>query len=187
MTAAVLDACVLYPAALRDLWMHLTVRFVFQPKWTDEIQDEWIRSVLEKRPDLRPEQFARTRLLMEAAGRDWQVPDYQDLLSGLSLPDPDDRHVLAAAIASQTPVIVTFNRVDFPEAALAPYGVHSVHPDAFACELLDAKPEAFLLAMRSQRASLRNPPKTPEAYLDMLQRVGMAQTVARLEPLQDQL
>ena len=69
MTAAVLDACVLYPAALRDLWMHLAVRSVFQPKWTPRIQEEGIRNVLADRPDLKPEPLARTRALMERWGR----------------------------------------------------------------------------------------------------------------------
>lgn len=181
MTTAVLDACVLFPAALRDLWMHLTVRFVFQPKWTDEIQDEWIRNVLEKRPDLQPEQFVRTRRLMETAGRDWELPDYQGLLLQIALPDPNDRHVLAAAIAGQVATIVTFNQTDFPEAALAPYGVRAVHPDHFACELLDEKPEEFLLAVRTQRLSLRNPPKGPEEFLDMFRRIGLTQLSTRLE------
>jgi PIN domain len=187
MTAAVLDACVLYPAALRDLWMHLAVRFVFQPKWTARIQEEWIRNVLADRPDLKPEQLARTRALMETWGRDWEVPEYEGVLPTLSLPDPDDSHVLAAAIAGEAPVIVTFNLSHFPDAALAPHGLRAVHPDVFACELLDAEPEAFLLAVRAHRAALKNPPKPVEAYLETLRRAGLARTAARLEAYQDQL
>lgn len=181
MTAAVLDACVLYPAPLRDLWMHLTVQYVFQPKWTAQIQEEWIRSVLENRPDLRPEQLARTRALMERWGRDWEVPEYHAPLSGLSLPDPDDCHVLAAAISARVPLVVTFNLADFPEAALAPHGVRAVHPDTFACELLEADPEGFLEAVRTHRAALGNPPKGQEEYLQTLRGAGLVGTAARLQ------
>ena len=187
MITAVLDACVLYPAALRDLWMHLAVRLVFQPKWTARIQDEWIRSVLENRPDLRAEQLARTRANMEQWGRDWELPDGEPWLSQLSLPDPDDCHVLAAAIAGQVATIVTFNLVHFPQAVLAPHGVRAVHPDPFAGELLDAEPEAFIRAVRTHRAALKNPPKTVPEYLETLNRAGLTETVRRLAAYTDQL
>lgn len=187
MTTAILDACVLYPAALRDLWMHLTVNLAFQPKWTPRIQDEWIRNVMENRPDLRPENLARTRANMERWGRDWEVPDYENRLAELSLPDPDDRHVLAAAIAGEVPLLVTFNLSDFPKPILAAHGVRPVHPDEFALELLDAGPELFLLAVRSHRAALKNPPKSVEAYLETLEHAGLVQTVKRLALYQDQL
>ena len=184
MITAVLDACVLYPAALRDLWMHLAVWFVFQPKWTPRIQDEWIRNVLENRPDLKREHLARTRALMEEWARDWEVPDYEELLPDLSLPDPDDCHVLAAAIAGQVPTLVTFN---FPQAALAPHSVRAIHPDAFACELLNAEPEAFLCAVRTHRAALKNPPKDVDEYLETLRRAGLVESAQRLESHRDEV
>jgi hypothetical protein len=180
MTSAVLDACVLYSAPLRDLWMNLTVQAVFQPKWTAQIQEEWIKSVLENRPDLKREQLERTRQCMERAGRDWEVPEYEPLIPGLALPDPNDRHVLAAAIASETSVIVTFNLSDFPKAALAPHGICALHPDVFATELLGEDPEGFLAAARIHRAALKNPPKSPDEFLETLRGAGLAKTVAKL-------
>src|SRR5438128_387499 len=99
MTVAVLDACVIYSAALRDLFMRLTVNFVFQPNWTAAIHEEWIRSVLLNRPDLSREQLERTRTLMDRFGRDWECPGYEARIPGLTLPDANDRHVLAAALA----------------------------------------------------------------------------------------
>jgi len=65
------------------------------------------------------------------------VTDYEPLIPGLDLPDKDDRHVLAAAIASSATAVVIFNRRDFPPSALARYGVESVHPDVFLCRLFD--------------------------------------------------
>ena len=180
MTTAVLDACVLYAAALRDLFMHLTVHFVFQPKWTEQIHSEWIGNVLEHRPDLERARLERARALMDQWARDWHVPDHTALVPTLSLPDPDGRHVLAAAISAEVPYIVTFDLSHFPEAALAPHGVRARHPDEFACGLPQESPEAFLEAVRTHRASLRRPPESAEAYLTTLSTCGLPQTATRL-------
>lgn len=118
MTAAVLDACVLYSAPLRDFFMQLTVEFVFQPKWTEQIHDEWMRNVLANRPELTQPQLEKTRDLMNQFGRNCQVPDHAALIETLTLPDTEDRHVLAAAIAADASVIVTFNLKHFPKAVL---------------------------------------------------------------------
>ena len=122
---ALYDACVLYSAALRDLLMRLALTDLFRARWTDEIHDEWIRNVLANRPDLKREQLERTRTLMNAHVRDCLVNGYEDLIEGLDLPDPDDRHVLAAAIRTRASVIVTFNLDDFPADYLAKYGVEA--------------------------------------------------------------
>jgi hypothetical protein len=187
MTAAVLDACVLYPAMLRDLFMRLAVGSVFQPKWTAHIHEEWIRNVLRNRPDLTYTQLNRTRNLMEQWGRDWDVGEYAHLIPTLVLPDADDRHVLAAAIAAQVPVIVTFNLSDFPQTALTPYGVRALHPDPFLLELLETSPEIFVSAIRTHRMALKNPSRTPEDYLERLIENGLRQTAARLKVFQEQI
>ena len=98
--------------------MHLALTDLFRAKWTDDIHEEWMRSVLKNRPDLRREQLERTRDLMNAHVRDCLVTGYEDLIDSLALPDPDDRHVLAAAIRAGAEVIVTFNLKDFPPNAL---------------------------------------------------------------------
>lgn len=77
--------------------------------------------------------------------------------------------------------MVTFNLSDFPEAALAAHGVRAVHPDVFASNLLEADPEAFVAAVREHRAALKNPPKSPEAYLETLRNAGLPQTAATLQ------
>src|SRR5690606_33943199 len=98
---AVLDACVLYPAPLRDFLMHLALMGAFQPKWTNAIHEEWIRNVLINRPDLSRKQLERTRQLMESHILDASVSGYESLIPFIQLPDEDDRHVLAAAIVSR--------------------------------------------------------------------------------------
>jgi len=119
---------VLYPAPLRDLLMHLALTDLIRAKWTEAIHEEWIRSVLANRPDLTREKLERTRQLMNAHVRDCLVADYEDLIPLLTLPDADDRHVLAAAIRSNADVIVTFNLGDFPPEALTKWGIEAQHP-----------------------------------------------------------
>ena len=89
----VLDACVLYPAPLRDLLLELAISGLFKVHWTAKIHDEWIRAVLRERPDLAASQLARTRDLMDLHSEDALVEGFENLIAGLCLPDPDDRHV----------------------------------------------------------------------------------------------
>jgi predicted nucleic acid-binding protein len=184
---AIYDACVLYPAPLRDLLMHLALTDLFRAKWTDAIHEEWMRSVLEQRPDLKPEQLERTRSLMNAHVRDCLVTGYEDLIESLALPDPDDRHVLAAAIRGRADVIVTYNLADFPAEVLARYAMVAQHPDDFINHLLDLAPGSVCAAVKRQREGLRNPPKSAEELLATLESLGLAQTVARLRGFIDLL
>jgi hypothetical protein len=174
------DACVLYPAPLRDLLMHVAVTDLYRAKWTDAIHEEWIRGVLKDRPDLTREQLHRTRDLMNAHVRDCLVTGYETLIPALTLPDPDDRHVLAAAIRAGADLIVTFNLRDFPAEALASYGIEAQHPDEFLNYQLDLAVNIVCAAAKRHRASLRNPSKDVEAYLATLEAQGLAQTVAAL-------
>jgi len=187
MTTAVLDACVLYSAPLRDLFMRLTVHVLFQPKWTERIHAEWIENVLAHRPDLERARLERTRDLMDRWARDWHVPEHATLIPTLSLPDPDDRHVLAAAIAAGVPLIVTFDLSHFPEAALAPHGIRAQHPDEFACDLFEDDPDAFFTAVRTHRASLKLPPMSPGDYLATLSACGLPKTAAKLSEHEDHI
>ncbi len=93
---AIYDACVLYPAPLRDFLMWLALTDLFRARWTEEIHAEWMRNVLNNRSDLTKEQLTRTKNLMNANVRDCLVTDYESLIETLVLPDLDDRHVLAA-------------------------------------------------------------------------------------------
>lgn len=173
---AVYDACVLYPAPLRDFLMRLALSGCFRARWSARIHEEWQRNLLQKRPDLDAVQLARTAALMDHALPDSRVRGYENLIPGLALPDPDDRHVLAAAIRCNASVIVTFNERDFPESALLPYGMEAQHPDVFAENLLDLDPAAVVMAAQTQRRALRNPTFNVERYLTTLARQGLVQT-----------
>lgn len=176
----VLDANVLYPAQLRDLLMRLAVAGLMRACWTDRIHEEWTRAVQKRHPDLTLEQLARTRALMERALPAARVTGYQGRLKQITLPDPDDRHVVAAALRARASVIVTFNVRDFPEQALAPHGLEAVHPDVFVRALYDMEPERVVEVARQHRATLQKPQLTVDAYLSTLERAGLQQTVSAL-------
>jgi predicted nucleic acid-binding protein len=174
------DANVLYPAELRNLLMHLAVTGLFRAKWSADVHEEWISSLLRNRHDLTRDKLERTRMLMDKHAIDALVTGYEDLIPGLQLPDPDDRHVLAAAIRGQANVIVTMNLRDFPSDVLAPFGIEAQHPDEFVLHLLDLAPGAVVAAAQDHHQSLKNPPRTALEYLETLERQGLTQTVTAL-------
>ncbi len=174
---AIYDACVLYPAPLRDFLMQLALTDLFQAKWTERIHEEWIRSVLENRADLKSEQLEKTRRLMNTATRDCLVEGYDALIESVKLPDEDDRHVLAAAIHARANFIITFNLKDFPPKALRPHKIEAVHPDEFIARLIESDPAVISSAARVHRARLRNPPRSVEEYLSTLSAHGLTKTV----------
>lgn len=174
------DACVLYPAPLRDLLMQLALSDLFRARWTARIHDEWIRNLLAKRPDLTPAQLERTRDLMDSHVLDALVTGYEDLITSLVLPDADDRHVLAAAIRAGADAIITYNLADFPSATLVRYGIEAQHPDDFVVCQLDLDLAKVLSALRAQRASLTKQPLSLDAFLAKLEQQRLTQTVSRL-------
>ncbi len=174
------DANVLYPAELRNLLMHLALTRLFRAKWSADVHEEWISALLEKRPDLTRNKLERTRALMDLHAVDALVTGYEDLIPGLHLPDPNDRHVLAAAIRGQANVIVTMNLRDFTADVVGAFGIEAQHPDEFVLHLLDLAPGAVMAAAESHRQSLKNPPRTMAEYLEMLERQGLAHAVSAL-------
>jgi hypothetical protein len=112
--------------------------------------------------------------------RDCVVTGYQSLIPRLALPDPDDHHVLVAAIRAKATTIVTFNLKDFPAAQIVQYGVVAQHPDAFIAQLFENEPTKVCEAATAQRQSLRNSPKTREEFLDILRKQRLPRTVTLL-------
>ncbi len=94
----VYDACVLYPAPLRDFLMRLALTDLYRARWTNMSHDEWIRNVLKQRPDLQTVDLQRTRELMNLHVRDSLITGFEHLIPAVQLPDYDDRHVVACAI-----------------------------------------------------------------------------------------
>lgn len=160
--------------------MWLAVHGLIRPKWTEEIHEEWMRNVLKDRPDLTRAQLERTRRLMDEHGGDCLVTGYEPHIASLTLPDMNDRHVVAAGIESGADAIITWNLAHFPKKAVKEHGIEVQTPDQLVCALLDTSATDVLAAMRQHRESLKNPPKNPEEYLETLALQGLKQSVERL-------
>jgi len=179
--AVVLDACVLYPSMLRDVLIRIGLTGLYQPKWTAIIQREWQRNLRANRPDITIDQLARTEALMNKALPDAMVTGFEALIPGITLPDPDDRHVVATAIRCKAEVIVTMNLRDFPTKLMAEFEIEALHPDEFIMDLFDLNQALVLKAVNAQRACFRNPVMRVSDYLDSLLRQGLPMTVNALE------
>jgi predicted nucleic acid-binding protein len=184
---AFLDANVLYPPTLRSVLLELAHADLYAARWSEEVHREWMRSLAEKRPTMPATVIARMRALMEVHVGDVGVRGYEPLIPTLTLPDPDDRHVLAAAIHGKASVIVTSNLKDFPVEALAPFKITAQHPDAFVLALLEADAEAVATALAADRADLVNPPLSADEYLAVLARGGLPATAAALSSVRELL
>jgi hypothetical protein len=177
---AVYDACVLYPAALRDFLLWLGYAKLVRPFWSERIQAEWMHSLLKKRTDLLRERLERTRQEMDREFPHSLVTGFEEIIPSLRLPDMNDRHVLAVAIHAKVPLIVTSNLADFPKSALTPYGIEAIIPDDLVLRLIDYDSKALLTAVARHRAALKRPPKTVDEYLATLRKQGLPKTVAFL-------
>lgn len=111
------------------------------------------------------------------------VTGFESLIPSLSLPDPNDRHVLAAAIRAQAQTIVTANLRDFPAEALTPFDVEARHPDDFVLDQIDLAPARVVQVVVEQAAALRKPPRTLEELLGTLAQCGLPQSMAKIRML----
>ena len=180
MRSAVFDACVLYPAPLRDLLLRLTKAGVVDGFWSSTILDECFRSIARNRPDLPVGVLEASRDAMERYFPSRLLSGHEQLIEELSLPDPDDRHVLAAAVHAALPTIVTFNLKDFPANELVRYHVVAVHPDDFVLAAIARDADGVVNVVGEQRASLSRPPATMEQLLNRLAEQGLRASVAVL-------
>jgi predicted nucleic acid-binding protein len=180
---AVLDANTLYPAPLRDLLLSLAVDGLYHARWTTRIHEEWVRNLTGNRPELQPRLEALVEL-MNRSVPDCLVENHEGLIAGLVLPDPDDRHVLAAAIAGHADAIVTFNLKDFPSDALDPHLIEAIHPDDFVLNQLELRPFEALAAVKKMRARLNRPPQSAAELIATLARSGLPASAAHLRQAQ---
>jgi hypothetical protein len=176
-----LDACVLYPLAMTDALMSLATAGFFAAKWTTKIEEEWIRAIERQRPDLVGRLGVRRDSMRDAVA-DWEVPEsaWLQLIHGLELPDPDDRHVLAAAIAGHADCIVTANLQDFPASVLSEFGLEAIDPDTFILNQWDLDPVNAIAAFKRMRARRKQPESSPADFAEALEIGGLPSTAERL-------
>ena len=178
---ALLDACVLYPLAMADALMSLATTGLFAARWTTRIETEWIRSLEQNRPDLRGRLDHRRDQMREAVP-DWEVDEqaWTICARGLELPDPNDVHVLAAALAGHADCIVTANLKDFPAEVVAPLGIEVIHPDQFIVAQWDLEQLVAVAAFKRMRARWKKPQASAEDFAAAMERGGLPATAQRL-------
>lgn len=186
-TTALLDANILYPAPVRDVFLQLAADDIYSVKWTTDIHREWIETLLRNEPHRNRAALERTRALIDQATRDCLVTSYEKMIPRLELPDPNDRHVLAAAIVGRCDLIVTFNMKDFPLSVLKPLGIDVQHPDEFLLHLLNQTSGPFLDAVRKILSRLVAPPVSVRSYIATLSRLGLTGTANALIEFSGQL
>lgn len=179
----VYDSCVLFSPCLRDSLLRFAGAGLVRARWSDAILDETFRAVQRERPNLAVEALDRTRQLMIDAVPDCIVTGYDDLIEGIRLPDPNDRHVVAAAIRCGAQAIVTANRKDFPESVLSTFNMEALSQDEFVLDLLDLAPLRVLQVLTEQAAALKNPPRTPRDLLVSLRKCGLHESVAKVHEI----
>jgi predicted nucleic acid-binding protein len=115
-SVAVFDACILYPFHLRNIVVQAAVDRLVEARWTDAIHEEWIRNLAANAPAIPIERLQVTRRSMTDALPTAMVTEYEEHIPEVTLPDPDDRHVVAAAIAAKASLILTWNLRHFQQA-----------------------------------------------------------------------
>ena len=180
---AFFDANVFFGARLRSIIMSLAQTNAFRARWSEDIHREWMKAVIGRRADITLQSLEPTRRQMDAAVLDCLVTGYEGIIESVELPDPNDRHVLAAAIVAKSSAIVTFNLKHFPEKALQPYGIHTVHPDEFILDIDGLTNEALFRAVDADLKHYSKPPLTLDQYLDDLRKSGIPKTADHVKDL----
>ncbi len=173
----VLDANVLFPFRIRDVLFTFAQEGLFQAYLTDDIMDEWTRNLIGLKPHLATS-VRQQETAIRAAFDDCFVTGYRQLVPGLDLPDPDDRHVLAAAIQCSDQVIVTENHRDFPPKVLNKYGIETLGADDFLANTYDLFPSGGTRALRKVRIRYTKPPMTQSELLFDLTKSGLSKLAA---------
>jgi predicted nucleic acid-binding protein len=175
----VYDANALVGNTQRDLLFQVALAGLVQAKFTERIVDETIAAVNKSRPDIAPEKLSRLRALMLAGIPDSIVSGHEPLIEGLRLRDPDDRHVLAAAIKSGAQLIVTKDK-DFTADALRPWNIEAKTPDDYVLDLIDISEKIVWGCVQQIVNSRKQRPETVEDVLAQLERSGLVQSAAAL-------
>ncbi|MGA2128091.1 MAG: PIN domain-containing protein [Xanthobacteraceae bacterium] len=167
METAVLDACVLFRGGVRDFLLWVAEAGAFSPAWSDAIHDEWMSNRRAKLGDPASRlEYARSQMEQAFPGANFEPDTIAS--KTISLPDANDVHVVATAIAAHAQTIITYNLAHFPDSALSPLRLRAEAPDAFCSRLFTADAETVIEGARLHRQSLKRPAYDVEAYLEHL-------------------
>lgn len=179
---ALLDACVLGGALRRNMLLSLAEAGLFRPRWSARILDETQRAILQITRG--GTDGSHQRAAIERAFPEALVTGYAVFEEKLALPDPDDNHVLAAAIATSASVVVTDNLADFPAVLLHPHAVEAIAADDFIADTIELDPTEAILALRRMRERFNNPALDVSALIHKAEAQGLLQTATLMEEYQ---
>ncbi len=178
---AVLDANVLYDGFLRDLLLSIFAAKMYEAKWTEKITEEWVGHLLENRSTVSEEKIRRTVFKMNAILPSPLVANYEQYIDQVTIPDKDDRHVVAAAMACGAQKIVTWNLADFPNNILKVFGIVAESPDKFIFDILIESPLAVVTIFKEIRERFKAPPLSVSDFFERLNKSRLAMTARHLE------
>ena len=180
-SVVILDACVLYPAPVRDLLLSVAHEGLFIPKWTPIIQEEWLNALLSNRPELDREQLQKTQSMMRNAFPEAEIMHQVEKKARLPLlPDLNDQHIFEAAVSSNASFIVTFNLRDFPDRLVEPLNIRAIHPDSFLCKLYKESANVMYTAFKKQLERLQHPPLSDIQLFNILTNCNLSKIVGYL-------
>jgi hypothetical protein len=180
-SVAVFDACILYPFHLRNVVVQAAVDRLIGGRWTDEIHDEWMRNLAASASAPPIERLRRTARLLNDALPTAMVSGYEHLVPMVSLPDVNDRHVVAAAIAARASVILTWNLRHFPANELNKFGLRRETPDVFLSDLYDRVPDLTIGSLANARRNLTRTRVTALGFIDILNNQKLIRLAKRLQ------
>jgi hypothetical protein len=184
---AIYDACILYPFHLRNVVVQGAVDGLVDARWTDAIHDEWTRNLVANTSGLSIERLEVTKRLMNAALPDATVAGYEKHIRAINLPDPDDRHVAAAAIEAGASMIVTWNLRDFPVVELKKHGLMRLSPDALLVGLYEQAPDMTVASLAHARRNLSQSRVSALDFIGILRDQKLGRLAAHIEKHRDEL
>ncbi len=179
----VLDANVIVPMVATDVLLRLAERELYRPVWSHRILAEAQCTVLKLHPDLDETRIARRFAAMNVAFEDALVDGSEHLETSIVLPDPDDRHVVARAVAAGADAIITNNVADFPATAIAPFNLEIIRLDDFLLDLIDHVPEEVVVVIRELARDAAHPPLTSSEVPKNLAAAGAPDAARQLAAL----
>jgi hypothetical protein len=178
---AVFDACILYPFHLRNIVVQAAVDRLVEARWTDAIHEEWIWNLTANVPSIAVERLQVTRRLMNDALPTAMVGGYEDHIQRVTLPDPSDRHVVAAGITANASLILTWNLRHFPESELRKFGIQRMDPDAFLCGVFTQIPDLVIGTLANARRNLSKTRVSASNFIAILEGQKLVQLASRVE------
>jgi hypothetical protein len=177
---AVFDACILYPFHLRNIVVQAATDRLVEARWTDEIHEEWVTNLAANTSAVSIERLRATQRLMNDLLPAATVSGYDGHISAVSLPDPNDRHVVAAGVAANASLILTWNLRDFPPRELKKFGLRRETPDTFLAGLYDRIPELTVDSLARARSNLSRSRLSASDFVDILKGQNLEQLAKRL-------